>query len=35
MVRCVLSQLKLLELYILAVKKPRPSASSFFTAKNV
>ena len=33
---CVLSQQKPSELYILSFKKrPRPSASAFFTAKNV
>ena len=36
MVGCVLSPLKPSELYILSCeKRPRPSASAFFTAKNV
>ena len=36
MVRCVLSQLKPSELHILSFeKKPRPSASALFKAKNV
>ena len=35
MVGCVLSQLKPSELYILASKKARLSASALFTAKNL